>query len=742
MDLSDTEEQSVVKGVRFRELASALVWACATCVATFFVSLPSAAIIAAWGGFLGYLLGCYLASTRLRLLAAVGGCAVTYLCITLAGSLCSDSYMVASALGAENAFVATQWLNWGGTSFCATALLRFLSGRQPFLISAEILSVTLLLASPLASHRQGFINRPHFLVDPLWSRNLDPIPVLFALGAVAAALLVILQNGRRTRRASWFDLILLFLLIGLLYAIVPDRRLLDFDIHDPFGFKGKAKQDKDGDQGKGKPKNGKPTNGKPKDGEDGGRSEAEEMPLDQPQENKEKPKPVAIVLLRDDYKPPYGYYYFRQTAFSQYNGKRLVADTTGKTDQDLPGGYPTQLTTIQSSVPLNSPYHRKLGSFVAMITGHTKPFALVDGRTMEPAPNPNPSQFVRAYECTSLVLSCQFQDLFPLKSGDPSWDEKVWKHYTELPPNPKYKALAESCTAKLPPQYQHSDFARALAVKLYMDQTMTYTMKASHEGYDDPVAHYLFEDQRGYCVHQAHAAVYLWRSLGIPSRVGAGYATDARNRGNGSAILLRSGEAHAWPEVYLQGAGWVILDISPEKHEGGEMDQPDPNLQRMLGELARNQKRPAEEEAKFKKRSLQELFRAFLWAAWGIFRWAALAAVVANYLLKFYRRFEPLWCSSRRLPIAALRSGQDQLAEVGIVRLYGEDRMVFARRVGLEALEPLTYWHLAAALGEKSPPSKELLQLREQLHQQIARRFPWWRRLLGFINPLSWWSSK
>ncbi|MBT9583344.1 transglutaminase domain-containing protein [bacterium] len=727
----------MVKGVRFRELASALVWACATCVATFFVSLPSAALIAALGGFVGYLVGCALAATPLRMPAALAGGLLAYLMTTLAAGLFCDNYAAASALGAANAFTASQWFNWGGKALCATAMLRFLSGRQPFLISAEILSVTLLLASPLASHRQGFINRPYFLVDPLWSQNLDPIPVLFALGAVAAALLVILQNGRRTRRASWFDMLLLFVIIGLLYAVVPDRKLLDFDIHDPFGVKGKNKQ---GEGGKGKPKDGKPD--KKDEEQGGGRSEAEEMPLEKPQEDKSKPEPVAVVLLRDDYDPPYGYYYFRQTAFSQYNGKRLVADTTGKTDQDMLPGFPTQPISIQSTVPLNSPYHRQLGTKVAMIKGHTKPFSLVDGRTAEPANNPNPSQFVRAYECKSLVLSCRFDQLFPLKSGDPSWDEKTWKHYTALPDNPKYKELAERCAAQLPPQYQQSDFARAVAVKLYMDQTMTYTMRASHEGYPDPVAHYLFEDQRGYCVHQAHAAVYLFRSLGVPSRVGAGYATDARNRGNGTAILLRSGEAHAWPEVYLQGAGWVILDISPEKHEGGDMDQPDPNLQRMLGELARDQKGPPEDAEKFKKRSLQQLFRAFLLAAWSILKWGFLAAFVANYLYKFFRRFEPLWCSSQRLPVAALRSGQDQLAEVGALRSFGEDRMVFARRLGLEALEPLTYWHLAATMGGKTPPAKELLQLRERLHQQIARRYSLWRRLLGFINPLSWWSSK
>ena len=46
--------------------------------------------------------------------------------------------------------------------------------------------------------------------------------------------------------------------------------------------------------------------------------------------------PVAVVLLHDDYSPPLGYYYFRQTAFSQFNGVRLVASTRDDVDRLVP----------------------------------------------------------------------------------------------------------------------------------------------------------------------------------------------------------------------------------------------------------------------------------------------------------------------------------------------------------------------------------------------------------------------
>ena len=36
-------------------------------------------------------------------------------------------------------------------------------------------------------------------------------------------------------------------------------------------------------------------------------------------------------------------------------------------------------------------------------------------------------------------------------------------------------------------------------------------------------AAFLFGNFTGYCVHSAHASVYLWRSLGLPARIGTGY---------------------------------------------------------------------------------------------------------------------------------------------------------------------------------------------------------------------------
>ncbi|MDG7115654.1 hypothetical protein OVO14_11175, partial [Streptococcus pneumoniae] len=83
------------------------------------------------------------------------------------------------------------------------------------------------MATPFAAHRDGFINRPYFLIDPLWSRGYDPVPVLQALGVVIALAVILLTIGRATERSSLVDLILLGVLAICLYAYIPQDAIKD-----------------------------------------------------------------------------------------------------------------------------------------------------------------------------------------------------------------------------------------------------------------------------------------------------------------------------------------------------------------------------------------------------------------------------------------------------------------------------------------------------------------------------------
>ena len=51
------------------------------------------------------------------------------------------------------------------------------------------------------------------------------------------------------------------------------------------------------------------------------------------------------------------------------------------------------------------------------------------------------------------------------------------------------------------------------------------------------------------------------RLVGIPSRVVVGY-TQGIYQGNGT-WQVRTSDAHAWPELYFAGAGWLRFEATP-----------------------------------------------------------------------------------------------------------------------------------------------------------------------------------
>ncbi|WP_139738750.1 transglutaminase domain-containing protein [Actinomyces wuliandei] len=85
----------------------------------------------------------------------------------------------------------------------------------------------------------------------------------------------------------------------------------------------------------------------------------------------------------------------------------------------------------------------------------------------------------------------------------------------------------------------------------------------------DTVATFLRE-RRGYCVHYASAFTVMARSLGLPTRIAVGYASAAAGPGRWTEV--RGDQLHAWPEVWVEGEGWVAFEPTPGG-SGVEADQ-------------------------------------------------------------------------------------------------------------------------------------------------------------------------
>lgn len=72
--------------------------------------------------------------------------------------------------------------------------------------------------------------------------------------------------------------------------------------------------------------------------------------------------------------------------------------------------------------------------------------------------------------------------------------------------------------------------------------------------------YFLTQHREGYCVHYATAFVLLARAIGIPARYVQGYLVPMKGK---MEITVTSDMAHAWPEVYIDGAGWIPFEPTP-----------------------------------------------------------------------------------------------------------------------------------------------------------------------------------
>ena|GEM_PF-1368538 len=75
--------------------------------------------------------------------------------------------------------------------------------------------------------------------------------------------------------------------------------------------------------------------------------------------------------------------------------------------------------------------------------------------------------------------------------------------------------------------------------------------------------YFLLETREGYCTYFATAFVLLARAEGIPARYVQGFSVPV-DRKSLSRTTVWSGMAHAWPEVYMQGVGWIPFEPTPD----------------------------------------------------------------------------------------------------------------------------------------------------------------------------------
>jgi len=104
-------------------------------------------------------------------------------------------------------------------------------------------------------------------------------------------------------------------------------------------------------------------------------------------------------------------------------------------------------------------------------------------------------------------------------------------------------------------------------VKEYIQNAAVYNKQ--HDPFPDDVdmaIYFLNVLKEGICQHYATAAVVMYRALGIPARYVTGYLVYTKAN---TWTTVKAKQAHAWVEVYIDGMGWVPMEVTGTGFDDG-----------------------------------------------------------------------------------------------------------------------------------------------------------------------------
>jgi transglutaminase-like putative cysteine protease len=137
--------------------------------------------------------------------------------------------------------------------------------------------------------------------------------------------------------------------------------------------------------------------------------------------------------------------------------------------------------------------------------------------------------------------------------------DEVQDGYLELPDDfsPAVQRLAAELTSDAATPYE-----QALALQAHL-RTFAYDLSVQPGHSGDVLEQFLFDTRRGYCEQFAGAFAAMARAIGLPARVAVGFTQGVADPADPTTYVVRGENAHAWPEVYLAGVGWVSFEPTP-----------------------------------------------------------------------------------------------------------------------------------------------------------------------------------
>ncbi|MFC3960322.1 transglutaminase domain-containing protein [Halovivax cerinus] len=245
--------------------------------------------------------------------------------------------------------------------------------------------------------------------------------------------------------------------------------------------------------------------------------------------------------------------YWRTGIYDRYTGDEWIT-TGGSTAYDGPLSTPpgrtdrlTQTVTVESPVQV-----MPAAASARSIDGEMTTFTEVDehGQIYPSVPLTEGDQ----YTVESAVI-----DLDPsrLHSAGSEYPESIAARYLQQSDG-QSDAFAARTDAIV--EGADSPYETALRIESHLRDSKSYSLDVDRPDGDTASA-FLLEMDEGYCVYFATTMVMMLREEGIPARYATGYTEGEQI--DGDTWVVRGTDAHAWPEVYFPGVGWVPFEPTP-----------------------------------------------------------------------------------------------------------------------------------------------------------------------------------
>ena len=172
------------------------------------------------------------------------------------------------------------------------------------------------------------------------------------------------------------------------------------------------------------------------------------------------------------------------------------------------------------------------------------------------------------------VKNASFNDE-TIKNEEETYRKYVHQKYTTLPGSQSEQATLKERLLK----YIRDKGMNPDSSTIVSDITNYFNTKYYYDQPDIPakenyVLYFLENTDHGICNNFASASYFLYRALGIPTRIACGYLVyGGTSNGDGTyTYSVKVKQCHAWNEIYIDGTGWKRVDNTASRTDLDDSD--------------------------------------------------------------------------------------------------------------------------------------------------------------------------